>query len=396
MTTPSASSKSKLTRRRAALDDSTSELSEIKQSVERLRAQRAHVEQLREHNEELELLASEQAREVEQLRAELASLRGVEQENVGLLQSFKLLEERLRSLEDVCRATRHELKGANERAAAADAQRSHVEATMRELEREHEQRVAALKSKQTTLVDRIRQLERDHDAIVDAQQQLEQQWRAKVQQARHDAVADHHETQRELEVSRKETKTLQTEVAALETQVQSLLTTTVRQTSMIEDCDRVLSETKTQQKSAKASYHDQLALNGRLHEQIQQLEAQLSTHDVERESARANFERQVRELESKLRKRKDRIEILQVAIHERDKQLETLERETATRSESVEHLEEVRAGALREEDTSLRCSLLAFARFAAGGRDEAPRARAAERDLGAASGAWGTSKRFMR
>lgn len=325
--------------------DSSVELNEIQQSVQRLRAQRAHVEQLRYHNERLERLANEQQRENEELRAELESLRGVKQENVGLLQSFKLLEERLRSLEHSCHEKRQELKAAHDKVTSVEMHCSHLEAEMQSMELEREQRVQALKTKQITLVDRIRQLERDQDAFVDKQQHLEQHWRDKVQHARQETLLEQQDCRVELEQARTENKKLASEIAQLDTQVQTLLATTVRQTTMIEDCDRVLSEAKAQQKTTKASYHDQLELNGRLKEQIQQLEAQLSAAQIGGESDRVSFEKRVFELESKLTKRKDRVEILQIALHERDKQLQVLQREAAAQHCNWEHVEEVRVRA---------------------------------------------------
>lgn len=322
--------------------DSSTELSEIKQSVQRLRAQRAHVEQLRQHNERLKVLVTEQGKENEELRRELDSLRGVETENVGLLQSFKLLEERLRSLEDICHEKRQQLKATHDQLVQVETQRNHLEVAMQDIEYGHEQRIASFRAKQTTLVDRIRQLERDQDTFVAKQQQLEEHWRSEVHHARQDAKTEQQDCRQELELSRKENKKLTSEVADLEAQVQKLLATTVRQTTMIEDCDRVLSEAKAQQKTAKASYHDQLELNGRLKEQMQHLEAQLSTLQIGGESDRTAYEKRILEIESKLTKRKDRIEIMQVALHEKDKQLQASQREIASRDRNSEHIQEVR------------------------------------------------------
>lgn len=327
--------------------DSSTELSEIKQSVQRLRAQRAHVEQLRHHNERLELLVTEQSKENEELRRELDSLRGVETENVGLLQSFKLLEERLQSLEDICHEKRQQLKATHDQLMLVETQRGRLEAAIQDMEHGHEQRIASFRAKQTTLVDRIRQLERDQDALVDKQQQLEEHWRSKMHHARQDVIAEQQDCKQELEHSRKENKKLTSEVAELEAQVQKLLATTVRQTTMIEDCDRALSEAKAQQKTAKASYHDQLELNGRLQGQMQHLEAQLSALQIGGESDRNASEKRILELESKLTKRKDRIEIMQVALHEKDKQLQATQREISSRDRNSEHIQEVR-GAIAE------------------------------------------------
>ncbi|TYZ67972.1 hypothetical protein PybrP1_011880 [[Pythium] brassicae (nom. inval.)] len=337
----------------ASLADSSAELGEIQQSVQRLRAQRAHVEQLRDHNDRLERRASEQRRENEELRAELESLRGVEQENVGLLQSFKLLEERLRSLELTCREKRQELKAAHDKVASADTQRSHLEAAMQALALEHEQRVDALKSKQATLVDRIRQLERDQDAFVDKQQRLEQLWRDKVQRARQETRLEQQDCRLELEQARTESAALAAELAPLDAQVQALLATTARQTALIEDCDRALSDAKAQQRTAKASYHDQLELNGRLQEQLRRLETQLRAVQLAGESDKTASEKRVFELESKLSKRKDRLEVLQVALHERDKQLQALQRDAAAQHRSTEDIEESNGDLRRREKTLL-------------------------------------------
>lgn len=381
----------------AIYGDTSTELSEIKQSVQRLRAQRAHVEQLRHHNERLELLVTEQGKENEELRRELDSLRGVETENVGLLQSFKLLEERLRSLEDICHEKRQQLKATHDRLMQVETQRDHLEAAMQDTEHDHEQRIASFRTKQTTLVDRIRQLERDQDAFVDKQQRLEEHWRDKVHHAQQDAITEQQDCRHELEVSLKENKKLASEVSELETQVQKLLATTVRQTTMIEDCDRALSEAKAQQKTAKASYHDQLELNGRLNEHIQHLETQLSTLQIGGESDRNAYEKRILEIESKLTKRKDRIEIMQVALLEKDKQLQASQREINSRDRSSEHIQEVREALLQAVvgqtwgGLEMLWAHEIVAEQIAECRPEAPREDIAERDLGAANRTGGES-----
>lgn len=300
------------------------------------------MEQLRQHNERLELLVGEQTKENEGLRRELGSLRGVERENVGLLQSFKLLEERLRSLEEICHEKRHELKAMHEKVTTVETQRDHLQLQIEEIKRDHQERVDAFKAKQFNLVDRIKQLERDQDTFQDEQRRMEDHWKEKVQNARHGMLLEQQDCRQELERSRKENKRLGSEIAGLQAQVQKLLATTVRQTTMIEDCDRVLSDARNQQKTAKASYHDQLQLNGQLNEQIQRLEAQVAAFQNSSESEKTLSEKRIFELESKLTKRKDRIKMMQVTLHEKEKQMQASQRESALRDRNSSHVDEVR------------------------------------------------------
>lgn len=321
-----------------ALSDSTSELREIQQSVQRLRSQRTHVEHLRQDNERLETMALAQKSEMERLRYDLSSLRGVEQENVGLLQSFKLLEERLQALEQTCHDQRYEIKTLREKKATAEQERERVRNALEELHHEQEEQSKAYQVKQNTLFDRIKHLEREISKYKDIQSRFDGEWNERLQ-----AAQAQHEAKHQLELNRMEQEKRQAfqTVSSLERQVQTLLATTVRQTTMIEECDRALSETRSNQSQAKNGYQEQMQRNEQLQERIQRLETQLATVHGTATSDREHWEKTKMELESKLAKRKDRIDVLLVALQQKEKELDATKLEYQLHDRTRVNSEEV-------------------------------------------------------
>lgn len=329
-----------------ALSDSTSELREIQQSVQRLRSQRTHVEHLRQENERLETMTLAQKSEIERLRYDLSSMRGVEQENVGLLQSFKLLEERLQALEQTCHDQRYEIKALREKKAAAEQERERVRSALEELHQEQDEQSKAYQAKQNTLFDRIKHLERETSKYKDIQGRFDAEWNDRLHASQAQNEAKH---QQELNRLEQEKRQALQSVSSLERQVQTLLATTVRQTTMIEECDRALSETRSNQSQAKSSYQEQLQRNEQLQERIQRLETQLATVQSTATNDREYWEKTKMEFESKLAKRKDRIDVLLVALQQKEKELDATKLDYQMHDRNRVNSEEVRSSFCRSK-----------------------------------------------
>ncbi|KAE9315657.1 hypothetical protein PR003_g18934 [Phytophthora rubi] len=132
--------------------------------------------------------------------------------------------------------------------------------------------------------------------------------------------------QQQLEQSCSKTKKLEAEVQELQEQVQNLLATTVRQTTVIEECDRVLSETKAQQQRAERKYEEQLQISCELSAKSERLEVQVDSLPVE-------LEKEVASLKSELTKYKD-------ALRDKDKELESIQHAYIAKEDECLHVGE--------------------------------------------------------
>ncbi|RLN72741.1 hypothetical protein BBJ28_00024726 [Nothophytophthora sp. Chile5] len=325
----------------ASTASSSTELGEIQQSVQRLRAQRTHVERLRQHNEQLERQVAHQKAENETLQCEIRMLRGAEQENVSYLQSVKLLEQRARGLEEACSARKIDLKAAVEKLHAVEQERDQLLQVVVNAREDHEEDVRAFEDRHVKQQQRMEQLDQACATHAEAQKRLERHWKQKLKAATclHSQTID--SLQHQLAQSLHESSKLENDAHELEEQVQKLLATTVRQTTVIEDCDRVISESKAQQQQAQCSYEDQLRLNGELSAKLQRLETQVASLKLSSGSELGQWEKKVMLLERKLTKRKDQLERTQAVLRDKQSEIDTTQREHISRDCSHSRLDEV-------------------------------------------------------
>ncbi|TMW62792.1 hypothetical protein Poli38472_005410 [Pythium oligandrum] len=345
------------------------DLQEIKASVDRLRAQRTHVEQLRQHNERLERLLSERSNDNEKLRREVVTLHGVEQENVGLLQTFKLLEERIRNLEATCSDRKEEARIANERVVLVENERDQLQLQVDEFVVKSEKWQMHVNAKAATHEQAIEKLEKKHERELEMYRRMEREYlsrRDEMKTTLRDLETKHEE---ELETVRNDNKKLENDVKDLEQQVQQLLATTVRQTTMIEDFDRALSEAKSRHESAKTSYQDQLQLNAKLKTQVQELETKVTTAEHTSEVSKRILEKRILDLETKVSKFKDKNDLYRVALQEKENQLERVQQVLLVRDRSRFHVEEV-AKELKKKEKVLLSELSELEVALADARDE--------------------------
>lgn len=321
---------------------SSTELGEIKQSVQRLRAQRTHVERLSQRNEELERQLAKQKTENETLQREVFTLRGTEQENVAYLQSVTLLEQRARELEKMCNTKKLELRTAIEKLNCVEHERDRLREKVQNAQQDHQCEVKVLKGKQKKLLQRIEQLEHSHGAQTDDRKRMEHHWKQKMKSAARSNSQTIDSLQQQIEHSCKQTSKFDTEVRELEEQVQNLLATTVRQTTVIEECDRVLSETKAQQQHTQRNYEEQQQLSYELSAKTQRQEVQIASLKQSKGLEAVELEKKVVLLENYLTERKDQLKAAEEALRDKDKEIEVMQRAYVTRDDNRLHLDDVR------------------------------------------------------
>ncbi|KAH7484571.1 uncharacterized protein KRP23_3630 [Phytophthora ramorum] len=335
--------------RGSSTGSTSTELGEIQQSVQRLRAQRTHVERLSKRNEELERQIAQQKAEKETLQREVITLRGTEQENVAYLQSIKLLERRARGLEEACCVKKRELKSAAEKRACVEQECDQLRQDIQHAQQDHEEEVKIFRDKLKTLSQHIEQLEHTHGVQSEDRKRIERHWKQKMKAAAraHSHTAD--TFQQQLEQSCKETGKLTTEVRGLEEQVQKLLATTVRQTTVIEECDRVISETRAQFHQAQHNWEEQLQLSCELGAKTQRLEAQVTSFKLTKGSETVELEKHVKLLQTKLVQSEDQLQVAKEALRGKEKEIEVMQRAYVTRDQNRLHTDEVKKELQRNE-----------------------------------------------
>ncbi|KAG2818261.1 hypothetical protein PC112_g12701 [Phytophthora cactorum] len=332
----------------SSISNST-ELGEIQQSVQRLRAQRTHVECLTQRNDELELQLAEQKAENETLQREVFTLRGAEQENVAYLQSVKLLEQRARELEETCNAKKLELKTTTKKLNCAEQERDELCEKIHNIRQDYEDEVKVLRDKNKKLSQLIEQLKQSHGAQTEERTQMEHHWKQKMKAAARANSQTIDSLQQQLEISCKKSSKLETEVHELEKQVQKLLATTVRQTTIIEECDRMLAEIEERHQQTQCSYEEQLQFYCELNAKNQRLELQVAALKQSKSLETIELEKTVLLLENELGEQKDRAKAAKEALRSKDKEIEVIQRAYVARDDNRLHLDEVNKELQRKE-----------------------------------------------
>ncbi|KAG7375943.1 hypothetical protein PHYPSEUDO_014793 [Phytophthora pseudosyringae] len=335
----------------------STELGEIQQSVQRLRAQRTHVERLSQRNDEFERQLAEQKAENETLQREVFTLRGAEQENVAYLQSVKLLERRSRALEEACNAKKLELRTTTQKLSCVEQERDQLRREMQNARQDHEDEVKVLRVKQKKLFERIEQLEQSHGTQTDDRKRMELHWKQKIQAAARANFQTVDSLKQQLEQNCNKTRKFEAEVRGLEDQVQNLLATTVRQTTVIEECDRVLSETKAQQQQTQRNYEEQLQLSCELSAKTQRLDVKLASLKQSKGLEAGELEKKVMLLENKLAKRKAQLKVANEALRNKDKEIEVIQRAYVTRDDNRLHLDEQVNKELQRREMKLKSEI---------------------------------------
>ncbi|KAG6951392.1 hypothetical protein JG688_00013754 [Phytophthora aleatoria] len=324
----------------SSISNST-ELGEIQQSEQRLRAQRTHVERVTQRNEELELQLAEQKAENETLQREVFTLRGAEQENVAYLQSVKLLEQRARELEKTCNAKKLELKTTTKKLNCAEQERDEVCEKIHNIRQDYEDEVKVLRDKNKKLLQLIEQLKQSHGAQTEERTRMEHHWKQKMKAAARANSQTIDSLQQQLEISCKKSSKLETEVHELEKQVQKLLATTVRQTTIIEECDRMMAETEERHQQTQCSYEEQLQFSCELNAKNQRLELQVAALKQSKSLETIELEKKVLLLENELGEQKDRAKAAKEALRSKDREIEVIQRAYVARDDNRLHLDEV-------------------------------------------------------
>ncbi|GMF34234.1 unnamed protein product [Phytophthora fragariaefolia] len=313
---------------------SSTELGETQQSVQRLRAQQTLVERLSEQSDEFERQLVQHKAGNETLQREVFTLRETEQENIAYHQRVKLLEERNRDLEEEYTAKTVELTTVLKKVSCLEQERDNLHHEAQRAGQEHHEYSKAFKGKQRRLLKRIEQLERSHGAQSEIQKRMESHWKQKMRKAAQANSQTVDILQQRLAESNSKTKKLETEVQEQEDHVQKLLATTVRQTSIIEECDRLLSETKAQHTQAHSKYEEQLQLTCELSAKIQRLEAQVASMQLFKGTETVELEKEATILANKLARANE-------ALREKNKEFEDLQRAFVSQEDNCVHLEKV-------------------------------------------------------
>ncbi|KAH9089838.1 hypothetical protein LEN26_019011 [Aphanomyces euteiches] len=210
--------------------DAAEDLAEFQQSVERLKLQRVQVEHIRRENDRMHSELTCKSRENQALRVELDRLQGVDAENEKLQSRVVHVEAKLELLDKAYREKRQALQEAIETRTSLEARWTEATAILHkmvdETTRTYESKLKLLQDELTRRSAKVTELE---DQLDDAK-----------------AFASGAELKMEKKIKNLEAANadLEEKSIATVTAIAELTSTTSRQTTMLHECDRVISESE--------------------------------------------------------------------------------------------------------------------------------------------------------
>ncbi|KAF0742099.1 hypothetical protein Ae201684_002773 [Aphanomyces euteiches] len=295
--------------------DAAEDLAEFQQSVERLKLQRVQVEHIRRENDRMHSELTCKSRENQALRAELDRLQGVDAENEKLQSRVVHVEAKLELLDKAYREKRQALQEAIETRTSLEARWTEATAILHkmvdETTRTYESKLKLLQDELTRRSAKVTELE---DQLDDAK-----------------AFASGAELKMEKKIKNLEAANadLEKKSIATVTAIAELTSTTSRQTTMLHECDRVISESearmmdflkrKTAMNKAKAD----------LEARVKALEAQVKLEQAEAACHVQALVSSHQEAEAKVMMLEGRVVELEDALAAKDKRNDEVMQELA-------------------------------------------------------------------
>ncbi|KAG1704043.1 hypothetical protein DVH05_006056 [Phytophthora capsici] len=199
-----------------------------------------------------------------------------------------------------------------------EQERDQLREEIRNYQQDHRDEMKILREKHKKLV---KQLDKAHETHTDEHKRLESHWKLKMKAAASANSETIDSLQRQLDISCTKSEK---DVHELEDQVKELLATTVRQTTVIEEFDRVLSETKAQLEQTQRSYEEQRQLSYELSSKCQRLELHVAKLKQSKCLETVELEKKVLLLETKLTKREDQVRDVTEALRSKEKEIEAI------------------------------------------------------------------------
>ncbi|KAF0692031.1 Aste57867_16833 [Aphanomyces stellatus] len=335
------------------LGDSVQELSEIQQSVDRLKMQRLQVEHIRHENERLEAELAKKERESVDLRDEVTRLEGVEVENERLRSRVLHVESKLERLDAAYREKREALEDALETRVALETRWNEATTTLQrmvdETTRTYEHKLKLMEDELEKRTAKIAQL---HERL-DESKAKAANYEAKLERATQRMEALHGDMEKKTSVHvstlEREKRDLGDDLLAAEKKIAALTGTATRQKTMIHECHRVITESEARMKEFLKRKNAVAKAQADLEAEKKELESQLKLQQVETGHEMDTLKAANKRLEAKIALKERRIAEMDEMLAEVDKKSEMSQQEFVKRERHRFHLDEQNKELLKRE-----------------------------------------------
>ncbi|ETW09075.1 hypothetical protein H310_01535 [Aphanomyces invadans] len=335
------------------LGESSQDLCEIQQSVDRLKLQRLQVEHIRNDNERLEAELHQKIVEIGELRVELEHLQDVEADNERLRSRVLQVEGKLERLDAAFRDQRQELEDALDTRVALESRwREAAETLQKAVDETTRTYQGKLKTMEEDLEKRAAKIVRLEEAIEETK-----------------AVADHRESKLEHKISQveamnvaleKQTATgnasweaerarLLNELANAEKKIAALVATTARQTTMIHECDRAIADSEDRMTKFLKRKTSMNKAQAELEATIQALEGQIQLQQAESAHQAQTLQALLHGLETKCDEKDKKVIELTALVATIDQRNESNHQEHVKRERHRFYLDEQNKALLKRE-----------------------------------------------
>ncbi|CAK4461401.1 unnamed protein product [Aphanomyces euteiches] len=313
--------------------DAAEDLAEFQQSVERLKLQRVQVEHIRRENDRMHSELTCKSRENQALRAELDRLQGVDAENEKLQSRVVHVEAKLELLDKAYREKRQALQEAIETRTSLEARWTEATAILHkmvdETTRTYESKLKLLQDELTRRSAKVTELEDQLDDAKAFASGAELKMEKKIKNLEASNADLEKKSIATVTAVKNTNRKLTDDLAAAQKRIAELTSTTSRQTTMLHECDRVISESearmmdflkrKTAMNKAKAD----------LEARVKALEAQVKLEQAEAACHVQALVSSHQEAEAKVMMLEGRVVELEDALAAKDKRNDEVMQELA-------------------------------------------------------------------
>ncbi|OQS05196.1 hypothetical protein THRCLA_02629 [Thraustotheca clavata] len=340
------------------MTDSQQELTEIQQSVERLKKQRMQVEHIRHENERLEVDLMRERGDNRKLRQELERLHRVEADRDTMETQLASLESKFERLEGAYREKRQALADANEKRASLEKRWTQATDNLQHM---IDETTKTYEAKLIAYEDDIM----DREAKIQQQQELMDEMKC-MHVERSQLKLEKKIERLEMSIYELEKKSMtdtlafenskkkhESEKFELEQKIATLVDTTTKQTAMIHECDRVICESEERMTEFVKRKNSQAKAQSDLEASNQALEQKLKILELEtrHEGQTLSKVREIQDLEKQIEEKTTQIFELEEALAESERLSAANQRDMAVRERHRFHLDEINNELRKREKT---------------------------------------------
>ncbi|KDO30134.1 hypothetical protein SPRG_05326 [Saprolegnia parasitica CBS 223.65] len=326
------------------MTESQQELTEIQQSVERLKKQRLQVEHIRHENERLEIELMRERGENRVLRQEMDRFKVVEADLEKQTGKLTSLEAKYDRLESAYREKRSALADAQEKRVALEKRWSqatdNLQRMVDETTKTYEAKVIALEDDVMDREAKVQQQQEDMDEMRCMHESAQMKLEKKIERLENANMELEKKYLAQIDGLEAATAKLEAEKTELDQKVASLVATTARQTAMIQECDRVICESEERMNDFMKRKNAQIKTQTDLEAKNHALEQKLKVLEIETKHELDALHNTNEVLQKQLDEKASHIADLESSIAENERLATSNQREMVVRERHRFHLDE--------------------------------------------------------